>query len=50
MQNTMSQQQKRYQYYGPKGIIMWTNWFNIDDCEKHIKRQPNGLLYEYKTV
>ena len=46
----MSKQQKRYQYYGPKGTIMWTNWFNCIFEETPVKRQPNKLRCEYRTI
>jgi len=37
--------QKRYQYYGPKGI-QWTKWFTQHQCKT--KEEANNLLKECK--
>lgn len=47
--------ERRYQYYGPGGKIMWTTWFKYESnipYKKLIKQKPTfkNLKEEYRIV
>lgn len=39
---------KRYQYYGPQGVIMWTKWFDTNEIPTKYQNKQKTLKNEYK--